>query len=211
MSSIKPKIGTCTVCNKADKPLMKKMCCDGYMSCYEKQRWARYNEKRKAAPAKEYKPIARISEKQSAKNAQLKPRVKAEDKSQPELLELAQIVFNKHIRKRDSFDGMFCCITEDKYFPVDQMDAGHFFPISTSSALRFEEDNCHGENRQSNCFDPHHLKKYKPNLINKIGQKRFDELEAKSHEIKHWSKAELLEIIQKYKGLSKSRLENNAA
>lgn len=77
MSSIKPKIGTCTVCNKTDKPLMKKMCCDGYMSCYEKQRWARYNEKKKAAPVKERKPIAKVSKKRTLELAKYE-KAKAE-------------------------------------------------------------------------------------------------------------------------------------
>lgn len=71
--TIKPKIGTCTICNKTDKPLMKKMCCDGYMSCYEKQRWARYNEKKKAKEAgipKAYsRPIAKRSKKEALRQA----------------------------------------------------------------------------------------------------------------------------------------------
>lgn len=79
--TIKPKIGTCIVCNKTDKPLMKKMCCDRYMSCYEKQRWARYNEKRKAAigntEVRSRKPIAKHSTKRAKEEREYSVKAKA--------------------------------------------------------------------------------------------------------------------------------------
>jgi response regulator RpfG family c-di-GMP phosphodiesterase len=42
---------------------------------------------------------------------------------------------------------------------------------------------------------------YRTRLCSKIGQKRFDELEAKRHVTKKWTKDELKEIIKKYKDL----------
>jgi hypothetical protein len=40
---------------------------------------------------------------------------------------------------------------------------------------------------------------YRIRLCSKIGQKRFDELEAKRHVTKKWTAEELKEIIKKYK------------
>lgn len=122
-----------------------------------------------------------------------------EYKSIPELLKLATMVFNKWIRNRDSKDGYFTDISSGDYLPISQMDAGHFYPVSTSSALRFNEDNVHGESISKNRFDPYHLKVYRENLIKKIGLERVEWLDA--HKSRTWkpTKEEMLDIIKKYK------------
>jgi len=120
------------------------------------------------------------------------------EKSIPELLELAQIVFNRWIRRRDSFDGMFNCISCDEWLSVSVMDAGHYFP-TTYSALRFHEDNVHGECAVCNRMDDKHLVRYSVNLLNKIGPERFKWLEDHRHDEKKWDRDEFNEIIRKYK------------
>ena len=128
-----------------------------------------------------------------------KPKASKDDKSIPELLKLAQIVFNKWIRKRDSVNGYFTCISSGDRLPIDQMDAGHFFPVSTSSFLRFNEDNVHGESISANRFDPYHETTYRNNLVAKIGRARVEALLKAKNETHKWDKEELLEIISKYK------------
>lgn len=117
----------------------------------------------------------------------------------PSLTAKAQKVFNEFIRHRDSQDGYFTCISSGKTLPVDQMNAGHYIPVKNSSFLRFHEDNVHGESIYSNCFDEFHLVPYRKNLIEKIGLERVEWLEANQRTVKKWTRAELLEIIEKYK------------
>ncbi|MCK4827970.1 recombination protein NinG [bacterium] len=109
----------------------------------------------------------------------------------------AQIIFNQWIRERDK--GM-PCISSGKY--VD-LQAGHFFAVSTHQGLRYNEDNVHGESIYSNMFDQSHLIPYRDNLLKKIGQKRFDVLYAKAADYKQFgytfTRAEVTEIIEKYK------------
>jgi len=129
----------------------------------------------------------------------VKQRKPKDEQSIQSLLKLSQICFNAYIRKRDSQDGMFTCISSGKYLPISQMQAGHLYPVSTASAIRFDEDNVHGQSVSENCFNPDHQHNYLINIIKKIGKKRVERLDALAHTTKHWSKEELLEIIKKYK------------
>jgi hypothetical protein len=79
------------------------------------------------------------------------------------------------------------------------MDAGHYVPQKGGSALRFDEWNVNGECKKCNGFDPFHLVGYRKNLIEKIGLKAVEELEAKRNEVKKWTRDELLEIVNRYK------------
>lgn len=176
------KIGDCTDCGMKDKKLISKRCFDQPNFCYQKHQKEKYRAKQEVK-----KLIAS------------KPRTKKES-SINELLKLATIVFNRWIRNRDTIDGkFFICISSGLHLPVSQMDAGHFYPVSTSSALRFDEDNVHGQSRQENFYNPLHQVNYKKNIIQKIGVERFNALQARQHKEKKWSREELLEIIKKYK------------
>jgi hypothetical protein len=117
----------------------------------------------------------------------------------PKLTAKAQKVFNAFIRRRDSEDGYFTCISCGKTLPVEVMNAGHYVPQKNSSFLRFNEYNVNGECQYSNGFDEFHLIGYRKNLIDKIGQEMVDWLEANQRTIKKWTRSELLEIIEKYK------------
>ena len=109
-----------------------------------------------------------------------------------------QYIFNKWIRRRDSKDGFFWCISCGLFLSTEFMNAGHFVPMSRASALRFNEDNVNGECVSCNGFDKFHLVGYRKNLINKIGLKRVEYLEAHSHDSKRYTAEELQEIKSKY-------------
>lgn len=132
--------------------------------------------------------------------AQKRP-AKRKQQNLPELLKLAEIVFNKWIRNRDSTTDniYFVCISCDKMKPIEDADCGHYIS-KTYSQLRFNEFNCSAECSFCNRQDPNHLIDYRKNLINKIGIERVRELElipfARTHK---WEREELLEIISKYK------------
>ena len=127
--------------------------------------------------------------------------VKKKKKKLPSISSLkkkAEEVFNRYIRKRDSEDGYFTCISSGKTLPVDQMDAGHYVPKGRCSFLRFHEWNVNGEASYHNRYDEFHLIGYRKNLIDKIGLDAVEWLEANVHTTKSWSRSELMEIIQKY-------------
>ena len=96
------------------------------------------------------------------------------------------------------------CISSGQHV---ELQAGHFFPVSTHDGLRFDEDNCHGESAYSNCFDEGHLIPYRENLLQRIGQERFDALYQRAADYKKyghkWTRSELEELIKKYKELTR--------
>ena len=121
------------------------------------------------------------------------------EKSLPELLKLAEIVFNKWIRNRDKGNhGSFVCICCRKSHLNENMDAGHMFP-KTYSALRFHEDNLWGQYNGCNRLEYGNVEEFKRNVKIIIGEERFNALEELKHVVKKWDKEELLEIIKKYK------------
>lgn len=129
----------------------------------------------------------------------VKVNTKHKKDSLPELLKLAEIVFNKWIRNRDTDEhGRFICISCGKRKDATEMDAGHYYP-KTCSFLRFNENNVHGECQSCNRFHNDHLDAYAQNLIKKIGVVEVARLQCSFRNEKKWDREELLEIIKKYK------------
>jgi hypothetical protein len=120
----------------------------------------------------------------------------------PKLTAKAQKVFNAYIRKRDSEDGYFTCISCGQTKTTDLMDAGHYVPVKGSSALRFDEYNVNGECKACNGFDQFHLIGYRRNLIDKVGERKVMELEMQHRLIKKWTRTELQAIIEYYGQIS---------
>ena len=101
----------------------------------------------------------------------------------PKLTAKAQKVFNAWIRKRDSQDGYFTCISCGRTMTTDLMDCGHFAPVKGGSALRFDE---------------FHLIGYRRGIIDKYGEGMLLHLEQNARLVKKWSRFELNQIIEKY-------------
>ena len=78
----------------------------------------------------------------------------AKTKTIPQLTKKAQEVFNKWIRERDKDLGCISCGGS-----VDH--AGHYFSVGQHSALRFHEDNVHGQCIGCNNFKHGNLAHYK--------------------------------------------------
>jgi len=117
----------------------------------------------------------------------------------PKLLKEAQKYFNAYIRKRDSEDGYFTCISCSKTLPVSKMNAGHYVPVKNCSFLRLDDWNTNGECQYCNCFDEFHLIGYRKNLIQKIGLEAVEWLESNNRTLKKWTREELESLINKYK------------
>ena len=108
------------------------------------------------------------------------------------------IVFSLYIRLRDAMDGGRCrCISCGKVFPFEQIQCGHFFG-RVNRSTRWDERNCNAECAYDNCNNQDHLVGYRTNLIAKIGQQQYDELNALARQSRKWSGDELRDMIRHY-------------
>lgn len=121
-------------------------------------------------------------------------------------------VFNAYIRKRDSEDGFFLCIscgfieTKDSvsvhYKPVSQMHAGHFY-AGTFTRTRWDERNVNGQCAGCNTFKHGNLLEYRKGILAKYGQEVLDELETLHNQPFKLDRFWLESQITKYKNLIK--------
>lgn len=119
---------------------------------------------------------------------------KYEKKTLAQLKKQAQIVFNKFIRERDKH---LMCISCQKG-KVEQ--AGHFYSAGHYQALRYNEDNTHGQCVRCNHFLSGNLNNYRINLEKRIGKERLELLDSLANRKAHkWDRFELIEIIENYK------------
>lgn len=124
-------------------------------------------------------------------------------KTLPTLKKELQEVFNLFIRLRDTqYDkgqAFFICISCNQPKGLDQMNAGHFHPVGGNEAVRYDEDNVHGQCIYCNNFKHGNEKLYERNLIKKIGQKAFDNLEIRRHNRSKLMPFEVEYLISDYK------------
>jgi len=121
--------------------------------------------------------------------------LKDELQTLPELLKLAQITFNKYIRKRDKGKP---CISCEKPLGA-KFDAGHYFSMGGHKAVTFDEENVHGQCVTCNQHKHGNLIEYQLGIQKRIGADRLIELHARAYEVKKWTREELNEIIRTYK------------
>ena len=110
---------------------------------------------------------------------------------------LATKHFNAFIRERDQDQPCISCGSRTT------LQAGHFYSGGHHSALRFNEDNVHGQCMRCNYYLSGNLNEYRKNLIKKIGVDRVEQLDmlAAYHKRKgyKWDRFFLIDIINKYK------------
>lgn len=152
----------------------------------------------KKTPLKRKTPLKSNGCKLKRTPFKVKPK-KSVAKKSPDLIEQLDKVFSKYIRLRDMLpDGDFICISCGRKLPFSYSQCGHYHPRANMST-RFDEDNCHSECVECNCFEQNHLEGYRRNLIAKIGEERVLELDKRAKETKKWSHYELGELIAYYK------------
>lgn len=108
-----------------------------------------------------------------------------------------------YIRNRDAGNP---CISCGKY---TTLQAGHFYSGGHYSALRFDEDNIHGQCLRCNYYLSGNLNNYRINLEKKIGAEKLAKLDLKADIYKRnrtfkWDKFTLLDTIKYYKEKNKS-------
>lgn len=113
-----------------------------------------------------------------------------------------QELVNAKVRKRDSCNGYFICISCDELKPINQMNAGHYFRKEAKQykAVKFDLDNIHGQCVRCNKYLSANLIPYRANLLIKIGEHRLRQLEEKAA-LKgfKYSRDFLIEQIEKLK------------
>ena len=128
---------------------------------------------------------------------------KAKEKAKPlkKWLDEAQVLVNRYVVKiRDKDEPCISCGTRN---PNIQYAAGHFRSRGAASHLRYNLDNLHKQcNKHCNCELAGNIRQYRPALIAKIGQERFDAIE-NNNESKKWTIDEAQKIISIYKKLLK--------
>jgi hypothetical protein len=108
-------------------------------------------------------------------------------------IDKVQKVFNKFICLRDQNEGCISCGS------FKDPQAGHYFPVKTHSALRFNEVNTNRQCSYCNCWQHGNQVNYRFGLLKKVGEDKVKLLEMvgqirKPHK---WSRFEL-EALYKY-------------
>jgi hypothetical protein len=93
-------------------------------------------------------------------------------------------MFSKFIRARDAnYQGYVSCISCSTVKNWKQMDAGHFVPVGSDRALKYNEINVNGQCTSCNHFKSGNIIQYRPGLIYKYGEQKVKDLET-SHYFK---------------------------
>ncbi len=132
-------------------------------------------------------------------------KMKQDSKTLSDHIQEAQRIFNSYIRERDKNEPCISCGTRKEV----QYCAGHYYHAGGYAALRFNEDNVHKQcNKNCNLKLSGNILEYRPNLIKKIGQKRFDYLEAHKRDNLNMTIPEVIELKKLYRDKLKT-LKNN--
>ncbi|CAL2085051.1 recombination protein NinG [Tenacibaculum sp. 190524A02b] len=119
------------------------------------------------------------------------------------LIKEATRYFNAYIRKRDSENNFFKCISCSKFKKINLLQAGHYLNAKQNPAVRFDERNVNGQCIDCNCHLEGNVDNYRKKLIEKIGLDQVEGLEALNNYYKKipfkWCKIDLIEVIEKYK------------
>lgn len=105
-------------------------------------------------------------------------------------------IFNQFIRERDKDKPCISCGIRPS------QDAGHYWPTSThpQPAMRFNEQNVHGQCRSCNRFKEGNRQGYREGLIKRYGEKILLDLDIKrSVNQNPWGQFEYLTMIHHYK------------
>ena len=120
--------------------------------------------------------------KQEAKiDRQLTKQRKEALKTRNDYIKEAQVAFNAYIRERDKNQLCICC---GKPLALDAVgggfDCGHYRSTGSAPHLRFNEDNAHGQRKVCNRYGAGRAVDYRLGLIQRIGLRRVEALEAEN-------------------------------
>ena len=152
---------------------------------------------------------SREKEEKKARREECKTlRIKREAlKKRSDILREAQQAFNAFCRERDRLAG-HPCISSGRTleWTGNNVDAGHYRSVGSAPHLRFDERNCHAQSKHDNRYLAGNAFEYRKGLIQRIGLKAVEELEADNTPRK-WSREDLIEIRDKYRAKLKELMK----
>lgn len=197
----KPSRRKCKVCNEWFIPAYANIrwCCPEHGAIYAME--LRAKEKVKAE-------AKRIKAKHEAEKADRKRLAEKKQQVKPlsYFIKQAQQAFNEFIRYRDREEACISCGRHHE----GQYHAGHFRTTGANPELRFNEDNVHKQCSPCNNHLSGNLIVYRPALIAKIGQARFDSLMG-PHEMPKWKREDYIRIRDEYRAKLKAMKQEDAA
>lgn len=197
----KPARRKCKVCSEWFIPAYANIrwCCPEHGAIYAIE--LRAKEKVKA----EAKRIKAKHEAEKADRIRLAEK-KQQVKPLSYFIKQAQQAFNEFIRYRDRGEACISCGRHHE----GQYHAGHFRTTGANPELRFNEDNVHKQCAPCNNHLSGNLIAYRPALIAKIGQARFDALMG-PHEMPKWKREDYIRIRDEYRAKLKAMKQEEAA
>ena len=124
--------------------------------------------------------------------------------SLPRLKKKLWKIFSEYIRRRDADEnGMVKCISCPTVKHWTEMDAGHFHPKSLGLQVYFVEKNVHAQCQRCNLFLQGNQYQYALALEAKYGKGILEEFEQIKNTPLKLSRVDYMELIEKYKGLTK--------
>ncbi len=197
----KPSRRKCKVCGEKFTPQYDNIrwCCPAHGAIYALELRAKQKVKEAAKRIRE----KHLAEKES-RDRQAKKRLEVKPLSY--FAKQAQQAFNEFIRYRDRH---LPCISCGRHHD-GQYHAGHFRTTGANPELRFNEDNCHRQCAPCNNHLSGNLIAYRPALITKIGQSRFDALMG-PHELPKWKRDDYIRIRNEYRAKLKELKQQEAA
>ena len=170
---------------------------------YCKESFTPYNSLQKACSKSECIRLF-VAEAKAKQWAKTKKEKKAELMTIQDWVKIAQTAFNAYIRERDKDKGCISCGKKlDKKF-----DAGHFYNANNHWAVRFDEDNVHGQCVECNQWKHGNLLEYNERIKERIGLMRYSMLLAWKNETRKFTIEELKEITATYKAKLKELKKN---
>jgi len=113
------------------------------------------------------------------------------------LKRLADAVFSKWIRNRDSIGGYNWCVTCGKKALISELQNGHYWS-RMHMGTRYHEKNCHPQCVGDNMFKEGAKPEYTLFLLRKYGDGILQELEREKEKLTKFSRQDYLNIISKY-------------
>lgn len=199
----KPARRKCKVCNEWFVPQYNDIricwCCPEHGAILAMEQRAKDKAKEAAKRIKEEKEAEKAGRKRRQERRQaVKPLSYFRNQ--------AQQAFNEFIRYRDRH---LPCISCGRHHD-GQYHAGHYRTTGANPELRFNEDNCHKQCAPCNNHLSGNLTAYRPALIAKIGQERFDVLMG-PHEMPKWGRDDYIRIRDEYREKLKVLKQQEAA
>ena len=197
----KPARRKCKLCNEWFIPQYDNIrwCCPAHGAIYALELRAKQKVKEAAKRIREKHQAEKESRDRQAKK-------RLEGKPLSYFAKQAQQAFNEFIRYRDRHQP---CISCGRHHD-GQYHAGHFRTTGANPELRFNEDNCHRQCAPCNNHLSGNLIAYRPALIAKIGQTRFDALMG-PHELSKWKRDDYIRIRDEYRAKLKELKQQVAA